>query len=194
VETVELDPRVLFVAMEYFGFEKSPQQQVHIADGRVFLRRAQTKYDAILMDAYTENRYGSSLPQHLATREFFELADGHLTPNGVLAYNVIGTVGGWRSELVKAMSKTMKAVFRQVYYFPASDSLNVVLIATKSPARMDSRQLQARAAGFLANRARSLPTFRVRLAAFRGDPLPGEARAPLLTDDFAPVEGLIGKE
>jgi len=191
VETVELDSRVLFVATEYFGFEKSPKQQVHISDGRVFLRRTQAQYDAILMDAYTENRYGSSLPQHLATKEFFELTAAHLTPDGVLAYNVIGTLGGWRSELVGAMSRTLRAVFGQVYYFPASDSMNIVFIATKNRARADLRQLQARATGFLAKRPRVLPTFRTRLSAFRADSPPGAARAPLLTDDFAPVEGLL---
>jgi hypothetical protein len=103
-------------------------------------------------------------------------------------------VNGWRSELVGAIYKTMKPVFGQVYFFPAADSLNVVLVATRSSVRVELRQLQARAAGFLRERRTQLPTFRARVAAFRADPPASAARAPVLTDDFAPVEGLIGKE
>jgi len=39
----------------------------------------------ILMDAYSTGAYGSSLPAQLTTKEFFKIADEHLTTNGVLA-------------------------------------------------------------------------------------------------------------
>src|SRR5580765_2338850 len=94
VETVEIDPKVVQVAKEYFKFTESARQQVHTSDGRVFLRRSQGKYGAIILDAYVQHRYGSSIPYHLATKEFFDLASNHLTTNGVLAYNVIGTLRG----------------------------------------------------------------------------------------------------
>src|SRR5262249_45707428 len=103
LETVELDPTVLFVATQFFYFQQSDRQRVQIADGRVFLNRSPDRYDAIFMDAYTEGRYGSSLPQHLATKEFFVLVREHLTTNGVLAYNLISNLGGWRTDLLGAM-------------------------------------------------------------------------------------------
>jgi spermidine synthase len=111
IETVEIDPVVLAVATEHFHFQQSARQRVHIDDGRVFLRRSERTFDAILMDAYTENKYGSSLPQHLVTKEFFELAHRHLTTNGVLAYNVIGNLRGYRTDLLGAMYKTLKNGF-----------------------------------------------------------------------------------
>ena len=190
IETVEIDPVVVFVATEFFHFKQSPRQRVHLGDGRLFLRRTQTKYDAILMDAYTANRYGSFLPQHLVTKEFFELASARLTTNGVLAYNVIGSLQGLRADLLGALYKTLKAVFPQVYLFPASESQNVVLIATKSAPR-DFNFLQQRAMILIHQRRVTLPTLRARLYALRADPPATASRAQILTDDFAPVEGLL---
>ena len=190
LETVEIDPVVLQVAKDYFHFVESPRQRVHLEDGRVFLRRTQKRYDAILMDAYTEGRYGSALPQHLATKEFFQLAAEHLTTNGVLAYNVIGSFSGWRSELLGSMHKTLKSVFPQVYLFPATESRNVVLVAVKSTARTDFNLLLQRAGVLVQQRRVTLPTFHKRLYSFRNAPPVTAHAAPLLTDDFAPVEGL----
>jgi len=95
VETVEIDPAVIQVARNYFYFRESERQKVTSADGRMFLRRSTAKYDLIILDAYVRGRYGSSIPQHLATKEFFELARQHLNPtNGILADNVIGGING----------------------------------------------------------------------------------------------------
>jgi spermidine synthase len=191
VETVEIDPVVVKVAKDYFHYVESPRQQVRVEDGRVFLRRSTKRYDLILMDAYTENRYGGMIPQHLATKEFFELAASHLTTNGVLAYNVMGTLHGWQADLVGSMYKTLKTVFPQVYLFPAVGSWNVILVATKSPQSVDLSTLRQRAA-FLQNQHRiTLPTFNDRVSAFHANAPPSATRAPVLTDDYAPVEGLM---
>lgn len=85
VDTAELDPVVVTVAKKYFGVTETPQHKIHTEDGRVFLRRTTNRYDLIIMDAYTSTRYGSSIPPHLTTREFFTLASDHLTTNGVVA-------------------------------------------------------------------------------------------------------------
>jgi spermidine synthase len=191
IETVEIDPVVLAVTREFFYFKESPRQQVHLEDGRLFLRRARKQYDAILMDAYTENRYGSFLPQHLVTKEFFELARSRLTTNGVLAYNVIGNLRGWRTDLLGAMHKTMQAVFPQVYLFAATESHNVVLLATQSKVPANLTLLQQRATPLLHQRRITMPTFWARLFSFQSTAPPGAARAPVLTDDYAPVEGLL---
>jgi spermidine synthase len=191
IGTAELDPAVLRVAKDYFYFRESPRQQVFLEDGRVFLRRSQKQFDAIFMDAYSENRYGAFIPQHLVTKEFFALAASRLTTNGVLAYNVMGTLQGWQADLLGATYKTLKSVFPQVYLFPCRTSLNVVFIATKSSERSSVNLLWQQADFLLRQRRVTLPNFRVRLNALYPDPPPTTDRAPLLTDDFAPVEGLL---
>ncbi len=192
IETVEIDPAILRVATNFFHLKLTPRQEVHLEDGRVFLRRSPAKYDAILMDAYTGNRYGSFIPQHLVTKEFFQIAAAHLTTNGVLAYNVIGNLRGWRADLMGAMYKTLKTVFPQVYLFPARTSQNIVLIATKSAEPVTLPELQRRADTLIREGRVTLPTFRRRLYSFQTNAPPTAANAPILTDDFAPVEGLMG--
>src|SRR5256884_4667164 len=166
IETAELDPVVVRVAKDYFRFQESATQRVQVSDGRVFLRRGGGPYGVIILDAYEKNRYGSFIPYHLATREFFELANQRLTTNGVLAYNVIGTLQGWRADILGSIYKTMKEVFPQVYFFPAQQSLNVVLVgvkaADKSAAPPAPMVLQQRANALIQSKRIQLPTFRAR--------------------------------
>jgi spermidine synthase len=193
IHTVEVDPVVHRVARDFFFFEEGPRQRVLLEDGRQFLRRNPATYGVILLDAYTEGRYGASLPYHLATQEFFALARDRLEPDGVLAYNVMGSLGGWRADIVGSLYRTLKAVFPQVYLFPARESLNVVLIATRDPRPATSVWLTQQARAAYQSGTLLLPTLGTRLAAFRAEPPAGAERCPVLTDDYAPVDGLLGE-
>ena len=191
IETVEIDPVVVKVAKEYFKVRETPTLKIRNQDGRVFLNRTTDRYDLIIMDAYTTSRYGSSIPPHLTTREFFALANAHLTTNGVVAYNVIGQLQGWRTDFVGALYRTMKEIFPQVYSFPAESSMNVVLVATKSPARFDKARILREGTELIRSRKVSLPTFATRLRMFESAPPASAAGSPILTDDRAPVESLL---
>jgi spermidine synthase len=190
LETVEIDPMVVKVARDYFSFRETDRQKVQVADGRVFLRRSTARHDLIVLDAYVSGRYGSSIPQHLATREFFTLVRDHLTTNGVVAYNVIGTVNDWHAGIVGAIYRTLKTVFPQVYLFPARSSRNVVLVATRSGVKADLFGLRQRAALLVQTRRVTMPGFREWVEVFQAQAPLGAARSPVLTDDYAPVEGL----
>jgi spermidine synthase len=192
VDTVEIDPVVVKVAREYFQVKETPTLKIHNQDGRMFLNRTSETYDVIIMDAYTKSRYGSSIPPHLTTKEFFELASGHLTTNGVLAYNVIGDIQDSRPEIVGALYRTLKEVFPQVYAFPAGSSLNVVLVATKSTVPFDYARVQREGSALVQTRKVRLPTFAARLKVFRNAPPRSAGVSPVLTDDRAPVESLMG--
>lgn len=196
IQSVEIDPLVKQVAQDYFGFQESDRQKVAVEDGRMFLRRSQARYDLIILDAYVQGRYGSSIPQHLATKEFFELARAHLNPtNGLLAYNVIGSLQGWHANVVGAIYHTLKTVFPQVYAFPAATSQNVVLIASTAAVRADLNALRQRGALLVRAGRITFPGFLYRLERFQGQTPPNAAGSPILTDDFAPVEGLsAGKD
>jgi spermidine synthase len=192
VQSVEIDPSVVEVAKDYFNFKESRRQKVEVADGRVFLRRSPARYDVIILDAYVQGRYGSAIPQHLATKEFFELARDHLSTNGVVAYNVIGTVSDWRADIVGAIYRTLNTVFPRVYLFRASSSQNIVLVATKSAVKADVNILRQRAAYLVQSGLVTLPGFSGRVEMFQPLPPASVSRSPVLTDDYAPVEGLAG--
>ncbi len=192
VDTVEIDPVVVKVAREYFKVLETPTLKIHNQDGRMFLNRTTNSYDVILLDAYTKGRYGSSIPPHLTTKEFFALVGGHLGTNGVLAYNVIGDIQDSRPEIVGAIYRTLKQVFPQVYAFPASSSMNVVLVATKSAVPFDYARVQQEGTVLVQAKKVTLPTFAARLKVFRTAPPRSVGVSPVLTDDRAPVETLMG--
>ena len=192
IETAEIDPVVLQVAKQFFNFQESDRQKIQISDGRVFLRRNTAKRDLIILDAYVQGRYGSAIPQHLATKEFFELVRDRLTTNGIAAYNVIGSLNDWHAEIVGAIYHTLKTVFPQVYVFPAKSSRNIVLLATRATVRADLNALRARAVLLVQSERIKIPGFLQRLDSFQALPPPSAMRSPILTDDYAPVEGLAG--
>ena len=191
VDTVELDSAVAKVAKEWFGVKETNTHTIHISDGRGFVRRNKNrKYEAIMMDAYSSNTYGSFIPYHLATKEFFQLAAEDLTANGVLAYNVIGTYQEWRADIVGSMYRTMKEVFPHVYHFPAADSKNIVLVGVKAKTGgLTSATLRARV-DLLRRAQPKLPAFfGPRLARIRASAPPSAAKSPVLSRAYQQVAG-----
>lgn len=189
VDSVEIDPVVVRVATNFFHVRASERHRIQIDDGRVFMLRSRQKYDLIVLDAYVRHRYGSQIPHHLTTREFFELAREHLTEDGVLAYNVITTLSG-SVDMPTALTRTLQAVFPQVYCFRASESQNVVLLATRARTRMTLAEYQQRLAALQARSLQPPRGLLERARLFRTEPPAAVARARVLADDFAPVEGL----
>jgi spermidine synthase len=193
-ETVELDPKVVAVARDYFQFHETEKMKAIVSDGRIHLRRTAKKYDLIIMDAYTANRYGSYIPYALVTKEFFALAHTHLSDKGVLAYNVIGSAYQRQENIVGSIYRTLKTSFAQVYMFPALGSRNVVVLATKSPEVVTRPQLEHRLAQLTKAQPVTFPNFETRLKRFLSGPPASAAKSRVLTDDFAPVDGMLRTE
>lgn len=182
VDSVEIDPEVVKVAKEYFNVPENKRHQIHVRDGRAFLENTQKNFDLIIMDAYGGDAAGDSIPYRLATREFFQAGMAKLNPNGVMAYNVMGTLVGWRARLLGTIYRTMSSVFPQVYLFPARSSRNVVLIGTRDPRLYSVVTLQSRATQLIQSGNRAFTNFRQRLFNFRVN-LPSAApNSPILTD------------
>jgi len=131
VEVAEIDPVVERVARQYFQLPSSPRLQVVIQDGRAHLNRSRGQFGAIFMDAYAGGPYGAYLPAHLATREFFELAHSRLETGGSFVFNAIGVYGGMNHDVVTSISATLRTVFPVVYAYQARSSLNTVFVAVK---------------------------------------------------------------
>ncbi len=193
IDVVELDPAVVRVATQFFGVPQDGRLRLVAQDGRLFVTRAQTRYDLILLDAYLID----AIPFHLATREFFETARAHLTPGGVLASNVIGALDGPRSAFFRAVYKTFREVFPAVYVFPvdwrayggAEALRNIIIIGTDRPLLAPTAILAAAARARTAPGV-TLPRFEEEAADLYMQPIPVDD-VPVLMDDFAPVEVLV---
>jgi len=186
VDVVEIDPDVVAVAKDYFGVTDDPRMRVFMMDGRSFLREAGT-YDIVVLDAYSK----TYVPFHLMTLEFFESLDEHLAPGGVVVSNLISSLIGDTSDLLKAEVNTIAGVLPQVYLFPTRSGQlsllqNIILVATKSPTRLDEVDLMRAAEVY--------PVEGVPLERYADTLFDLELSSDIelvLTDDYAPAENLL---
>lgn len=183
IDAVEIDPAVVRVAKQYFGFRPGERIRVHETDGRVFVKRAlreQRRYDLIMLDAF-DHEY---IPEHLLTQEFLREVKSLLSPQGVLAANTFST-----SRLYDHESTTYASVFPKFFNLRRD---NRVIIATQD-ALPDIDRLQANSAkldrvfaelGFGA--AQLLPLFTTKRD--------WNASARVLTDQYSPANLLNARE
>ncbi|MCW3990219.1 MAG: fused MFS/spermidine synthase [Candidatus Bathyarchaeota archaeon] len=186
VDVVEIDPDVVAVAKDYFGVTDDPRMRIFMMDGRSFLRDAGT-YDIVVLDAYSK----TYVPFHLMTREFFESLDEHLAPGGVVVSNLISSLIGDTSDLLKAEVNTVAGVLSQVYLFPTRSGQlsllqNIILVATKSPTRFNEVDLMEAAE---AHPVEGVPLERYADTLFDLE-LASDSEL-VLTDDYAPAENLL---
>ncbi len=190
--SVEIDPAVVNVAEQFFFYDRD-ELPVEISDARSFLRRSEQKYDLIIQDCYSSNFYGTFIPFHLATLEYFELVRDSLTEDGIFTVNVIGTVyGGEPNRVITSVYRTMHEVFDNLYLYGADDVQNVVIIATQDTNRLTRAELQARASSLMTNRRSEFPPELVQMIMRFYDTAPsGLSSAIVLTDDYAPTDNLL---
>ena len=106
IDAVELEPRVVEVARDWFGFREDSAMIAHVADGRAFIEEADPgTWDVIVLDAFSDG----DVPFALATVEFLEAVRRALKPGGVVGSNL--HTGSPRYE---SMVATYQAVFRAV--------------------------------------------------------------------------------
>lgn len=181
LETVEIDPQVLSVAQQYLGFKTSDRNKVTILDGRMFLRRSKTAYDWIILDAFR----GGFVPPHLKTVEFYKLALGHLTPNGIFMANVHTNSALFASDL-----RTMRAVFPQVGYFDVPQTDNAVLIGANFTSPSFETLLKDSGRLSFNDVFKRNVDFTVAAKFFRMASAAPNNQGTVLTDDFSPTEFL----
>jgi spermidine synthase len=176
---LEVDPGVVAVDREQLALETSERLRVRVTDGRVGLADERPgSRDLVIGDAFG----GLSVPWQLTTREALELVDASLADDGVYAVNLIDHPP---LDFVRAELATLRKVFPHVALLAripvlaGEDGGNAVAVASRSPLpaeaiadAMADRELVWQVAGGAV------------LDAFIGD-------APVLTDDFAPVDQLL---
>jgi len=176
VDVVDVDPLIVDVAKRYFNVQESERLRIHIADGRAFLRRSTEKWDLIVVDAYTENRYGRTIPPHLVTQEFFTEASKHLNDGGMLHFHSFS-----EGKLLRALEVTIRSVFRSTLTSGGE------IVASNVPLLTDSEVMTERARQTAVARLPNLSRYIAALHAPQEQP--GERI--LLRDDYAPVDTLL---
>ncbi len=160
IDTVELDPRIADLARTSFALPRDERLRVHIAEGRAFLEESRDTYDIIIVDAFDDER----VPMPLTTEEFHRMVLGRLSEDGVLAYNMHGSVAGDHSNPFRRLHRTLRMSFAHVWPFvvgtsrgggPTSHS-EIIVLATNAP--LTTEELRVRIASRVDGKV-SVPEF-----------------------------------
>ncbi|MBI1383082.1 MAG: hypothetical protein GC161_18595 [Planctomycetaceae bacterium] len=186
-DVVEIDPVVVDVARTWFGFESLGE--VHVADGRTFLRRSTNRYDLIFLDAAS----GDSHPFHLFTVEAYEDCLSRLTDGGLLSINLVGSATDPRGRtLVASVLRTLGAVFQHAAVLQTDTRAargapceNLLFLASNSPLeyRTPPRTAAPELAAYYSRIAQRPLLFELR----DGD---RTVVGPMFTDDHCPIDDL----
>lgn len=178
---LELDPAILALAREELGFRPDERMDVVLGDARLTIAgQPDDAFDLVVGDAFG----GLSVPWHLTTAEFLAEVDRVLRPDGRYVMNLIDQQG---LRFVRAEAATLRTRFEHVAVLgwaavlaSSTGPANVVLVASHDDF----------APSDLAEAIQSLGA-----AVIAGDPALDTfvAGASVLTDDFAPVDQLIGR-
>jgi spermidine synthase len=181
---LELDPRIYEIAQSELGYLPHDDIDVRVGDARQSIAALPSDaFDIVVGDAFG----GLAVPWHLTTREMLDQIDRVLRPGGSYVVNIIDYPP---LRFVRAEAATAGSVFSNVSVIARDSTIdgenggNLVLVASDTPldtAGVDAA-IGARNEGSI-TRVLAAPD---EVRAFIGD-------SPILTDDFAPVDQLLGR-
>lgn len=183
IECADIDAIAVEAATQCFGVKLDSRLTVAIQDGREYLEQPKpdTQYDIIMTDVFFGNGY---FPHRLATKEFYELCQKHLSSAGVVLVNLLQ-----RDKFYAEKVKTFQAVFSQVCVCPWKD-INSVLIGSNS-AILEKDEIVSRAK-YLQNYhqfsfALTDRAMEVKVGTELAEAVPNLDKAHVLLDDSPPV-------
>lgn len=111
-DVVDIDPAVVDIARQFFGFSISGD--IILSDARHFLTTSEKKYDYVVLDVFN----GDTTPGHLLSLQALLLIKERMTPRGVLAINLIGSLEE-KNFMTASAVRTLQSVFNNVDLYPA---------------------------------------------------------------------------
>ncbi|MEM5473191.1 fused MFS/spermidine synthase [Hoeflea sp. AS60] len=181
ITVAEIDPQVTSTAVRDFWLEPASMTILN-EDARVALhRRPDARYDVIVGDAFGD----IAIPPHLITQEFFRLVRSRLSDDGIFLMNVIDFPD--RLQALSAITATLNSVFASVEIWteqslPTPGEQRVfVLVAADRPTDFSVVTAAAPEQTRFAAMAKSFT-----------DGLVAKSAPAILTDDFAPIDRLLG--
>ena len=195
IDVAEIDPDVIATAFSYFGLTSNPRLTIYNEDARVFLGETTATYDLVVLDAYGK----TYVPFHLMTKEFFGLLSRHLVEGGVVISNIIGSLEGDASALMRAYYKTALTSFGDSVVFhvdtPVKTSVQNLEIAFMRLGgvglRASVEQVQSELQPYMFFKASEGAVPVGGYVSHLVEPALDLTGASTLTDSYAPVESLL---
>lgn len=134
VDVVEINPDLINIAKQYFEYlEPSDGMSVFVEDGFDFIKRAQSKYDYIVVDVFMDRTTPDSLISEEASFQYKRL----LNAQGVVAFNCISRYHTWSDTVLKQLVRNLKMHFKYVDVYPADRGFdkrsdqNLIVVASE---------------------------------------------------------------
>ena len=181
ITVAEIDPAVTDAAMRALYFDADGIRILH-TDARMALHRLEgERFDVVIGDVV----HDVAVPWHLLTREYAALVKSRLAPGGLYVLNVID--GYPDPVLVKSILNTLREHFRHVHVWlealpdaPVRETFILSATDRYEPPRT-----------LIAHRGFDRDWTRITHH-LESNGVPLDA-LPVLTDDYAPVEKLVGR-
>ncbi len=189
---LEIDGDLVDVVEERIDFDRGDDVEIVVGDGRLAIGDlADDSADVVVGDAFGSR----AVPFHLATEEFLADVERVVRPDGIYVANIID---GREEEFLRAEAATIARVFDHVAVIRGPGIVigrngNSVIVASRSP--LDVESLSDRLAADREPGADPAELDHDRVA---GELLTGDDLlryldgATILTDEYAPVDQLIG--
>jgi spermidine synthase len=135
---VEIDPRVVETARQFFKLPESNRLRILTGEGHEFVAQAKSRFDLIIVDGYDEKARTGTLD----TAAFYMAARERLTPRGLMSVNLLT-----RRRGVAASEQRLRQAFGEhVLVVPPPEAGNTIAIAgVDEPAAESLVELRARA-------------------------------------------------
>lgn len=176
---LEIDRELETIATNELGF--TDQADVVIGDARATIADVpDNSVDLVIGDAFS----GFTVPWHLTTVEFNEIVDSKMRFDGIYVINVIDEGG---LQFARAAATTFRSVFDHVAviappaYLAGLDGGNFVIVGSQAELDLNAIVDRIRSRGGTENAITG-----TQLKEFIGS-------APILRDDFAPVDQMIDR-
>ncbi len=181
---LELDPRIYEIAQSELGYVPSDRIDVRLGDARQSIRALPSDaFDIVIGDAFG----GLAVPWHLTTREMLDEIARVLRPSGAYVVNIIDYPP---LRFVRAEAATAATRFSEVAVIANRETIagegggNLVLVASDAP--LDRGGMGAAIATWGEAETTAILSAPDEVTTFIG-------RSVALTDDFAPVDQLLGR-
>lgn len=142
LDVVDIDPEVVTIATEWFGFSPDDKMMAHVADGLQFVKEEKekgTKRHIIMVDVDSKDRtVGMSCPPEPFIHDsFLRSIKDCLHPGGVFILNLV-----CRDDVLKKqVLDRIKDIFSQVFIHNIEDEVNEVVFALNVDRASDSSDL-----------------------------------------------------
>lgn len=129
MDVVEMNPTMVELAHDFFGLddliakydlERTKRLGIFIDRGERYLKNKETRYGAILNDAYIGKSFNTGLQSDYG----IQLVKNHLEADGIYVINYVGVPKGFFSGKCKRLLKRLQRYFRYTFVMQANDALS----------------------------------------------------------------------